>query len=109
MRKTTQNRVKTGTWVYCDSVDEFGYDQDSPLASWQVSDAVIVYTPEEAQRLKIRVKGKWTPPPGGGKGGEEEICPVCSNPISHCICGFGGDSDKPIKLIGKGSVPQAFQ
>jgi len=110
LRKTIQNGVKTGAWVYYDSTEEFVYDQDSPPASWQVSDDTILYTPEEAQRLKLRIKGKWKPLPSGDGGTTStDICPVCGDPIDLCTCGVGGGDEKPAKLTGQGAVTQAFQ
>ena len=113
LRKTIANGVKTGAWMYYDSNEEFAYDQDSPPASWQITDSAILYVSEEAKRLKLRIKGKWTPPPTGGGGGstppEAETCPVCGMPVDHCICGIGGKDGKPAKVTGVGAVMQAFQ
>jgi hypothetical protein len=59
LRKTIQNGVKTGVWLYYDAGEEFAYDADSPPTSWQISDDTLLYLPEEAQRLNLRIKGKW--------------------------------------------------
>ena len=109
LRKTIQNGVKTGVWIYYDSAEEFGYDQDSPPPAWQIGEETLLYTPQEAARLGIRIKGKWKP--DGGDGGPlAELCPVCGNPIDHCTCGVGPDPDrKPAKVTGQGAVAQAFQ
>lgn len=112
LRKTVQNGVKTGAWLYYDTNEEFAYDQDSPPASWQISDSAILYSPEEASRLKLRIKGKWTPPPPPGDGWTPppaETCPVCGMPVEQCICGVDTDTHKPAKLTGQGAVAQAFQ
>ena len=111
LRKTIQNGVKTGVWVYYDSTDEFGYDQDSPPPAWQISDDAILYSPQEAARLNIRIKGKWKPPiPGGdGGGGQPELCPVCGLPIDQCTCCLPPVGGKPGKVTGLGAVAQAFQ
>ena len=115
LKKTIQNGVKTGTWLYYDVDEEFAYDQDSPPAAWQISENAMIYLPDEAQRLKLRIKGKWTPPPpgdGGGGGGAPPVtdtCPVCHYPVDQCICGLGGEDKKPAKLTGQGTVNQAFQ
>jgi len=113
LRKTVQNGVKTGIWIYYDSVDGFGYDKDSPPPAWQISDNAILYLPEEAKRLGIHIKGKWTPgaiPGGNGGSVQPDLCPVCGLPTDQCTCGVppvGGG--KPGKVIGQGSVAQAFQ
>lgn len=115
LRKTIQNGVKTGVWVYYDSVEEFGYDKDSPPPAWSISDDTILYLPEEAARLKVRIKGKWVPPPHGGSAGSGgvqipvETCPVCGMPIDHCICGGAAPGNKPTRMTGHGPVGQAFQ
>ena len=65
----------------------------------------------EAERLKIRIKGKWTPD-GGDGGSPKAIYPVCSMPEGQCICGVGGNGDEmKISAIfkGQGAVNQAFQ
>lgn len=113
LRKTIQNGVKTETWLYYDANEEFAFDKDSPPTAWAISDDAILYLPEEAQRLKLRIKGKWAPPKpgdGAGPGMPAETCPVCGLPVEQCTCGVtppGGG--KPVKLTGQGAVAQAFQ
>ena len=68
LRKTIENGVKTGVWIYYDAREEFGYDKDVPPPAWEISDQTILYLPAEAERLNIRIKGKWTPSPGSGDG-----------------------------------------
>lgn len=111
LRKTIQNGVKAGVWVYYDAREEFGYDQDSPPPAWQVSEDTLLYTPEEAVRLNIRIKGKWQPGTGSVGGGvERESCPVCGLPVDLCTCGIvSPDPGKPNKISGQGAVAQAFQ
>lgn len=112
LRKTIQNGVKTGVWVYYDSKEEFGYDQDSPPPAWQINDDILLYTPQEAERLKIRIKGKWKPDSHGenSSGSKDEFCPVCGLPTNQCTCGIGLNGvGKPGKVTGQGAVAQAFQ
>ncbi len=111
LRKTIQNGVKTRTWIYYDAKEEFGYDEDSPPAAWQISDDAILFTPQEAARLDVRIKGKWKPPEGGGEGLvlPPEVCPVCGEPVGQCICGLGQGEGKPTLLQAEGAVGQAFQ
>jgi hypothetical protein len=115
LRKTILNGVRTGVWLYYDAREEFAYDQDSPPPAWEISEDTRLYTPAEAKRLELHIKGKWKPGPGGGGGsgpgggGDVVRCPVCGLPIDQCICGTDGGGDKPTRLIGSGAVAQAFQ
>jgi len=111
LKKTIKNGAEQKVWVYYDSQEAFGYDHESPPPVWQISDQALLYTPEEAERLKIRIKGKWVP--DGGDGGTPKVtCPVCGLPEDQCICGVGGDGGGPkipSKFQGQGAVTQAFQ
>jgi hypothetical protein len=111
LRKSIKNGVEQKVWVYYDSQEGFGYDHESPPPVWQVSDQALLYLPEEAQRLKLRIKGKWVD--GGGTGGEPKgTCPVCGRPEDACICGVGGEGGGPkipARFQGHGAVNQAFQ
>lgn len=111
LRKTIENGVKTGVWVYYDSQEQFGYDVDSPPPVWQISEEALLYTPEEAARLEVRIKGKWQPPAPDGDRGPSTVstCPVCHNPIDQCTCSVAPDPSKPAKVTGAGAVLQAFQ
>ncbi len=114
LRKTIQNGVKTGVWLYYDAKEDFAYDKESPPAAWEISDQAHLYLPEEAGRLGLRIKGKWAPPPPKGGGEDEpqppgETCPVCGRPVDACVCGIEGPGRKPAKLFGQGTVNQAFQ
>ena len=113
LRRTIRNGVELKAWVYYDSVDEFGYDHESPPPVWQISDEAILYTPAEAARLNIRIKGKWKPPEKpGDEGPTGSTCPVCGKPEDQCTCGIsvggGGLKLPPVKLQGQGAVAQAF-
>jgi hypothetical protein len=112
LRKTIKNGVEQKVWVYYDSQEGFAYDHESPPPAWQISDQALLYLPDEAQRLKLRIKGKWVD--GGGDGGTEPkaACPVCGRPEDQCICGVGEDEGKPMipaRFQGYGAVNQAFQ
>ena len=61
LKKTIKNGVELKAWVYYDSAEEFGYDHESPPPAWQISDEALLYTPAEAARLNVRIKGKWKP------------------------------------------------
>jgi hypothetical protein len=111
LKKTIKNGVEQKVWVYYDSQEGFGYDHASPPPVWQISDSALLYLPEEAEQLKIHIKGKWVD--GGGGGGPIKVlCPVCGMPEDQCICGVGGDGGGtkiPAKFQGQGAVNQAFQ
>jgi len=115
LRRTIKNGVDLKAWVYYDSAEEFGYDHESPPPAWQISDEALLYTPAEATRLNIRIKGKWKPPESGGAGdGQTTVatCPVCGKPEDQCVCGIsvggGGVKLTPARLPGQGAVAQAF-
>jgi hypothetical protein len=112
LRRTIQNGVQTGVWVYYDAREEFGYDKDSLPPVFQIAEETHLYLPEAAKKMGMHIKGKWTPARDTdvpGKAGETEaICPVCGRPESQCICGVG-KSQRPAKLTGEGAVLQAFE
>lgn len=113
LKKTIQNGIKTGVWLYYDAAEEFAYDRESLPTAVKISDDVILYLPAEAARLKLRIKGKWQPDSkSGGTGGDgvpEPLCPVCGKPESQCTCGVGGENIRPSKLSSDGAALQAFQ
>ena len=112
LKKTIQNGVKTGVWLYYDSAEAFAYDRESPQPVIKISDETVLYLPAEAARLGLRIKGKWTPvavPGGEGAEARELLCLVCGKPESQCICGIGGETVRPAKVTGEGAVLQAFQ
>jgi hypothetical protein len=112
LKKTIQNGVQLGTWVYYDAAEQFGYDKDSPPPLWQIGDEAILYVPDEAARLGVRIKGKWKPAVGAETSpADVEKCPVCGNPQDQCTCGvvIPGKKQIPAKFNGQGAVAQAFQ
>ena len=112
LRKTIQNGVQTGVWIYYDATEQFGYDRESPPPAFQIGDTAILYAPSEAARLQIHIKGKWKPEqPTPGEDAAEIKCPVCGRPESDCICGVTppGQPAIPAKFVGQGAVAQAFQ
>jgi len=114
LKKTIQNGWKTGVWLYYDAGDEFAYDKDSPQPAFKITDEAILYTPAEAARLNLRIKGKWQPTPTGASvsgGGtvSEPLCPECGKPESQCECGISVENVIPSKFNGDGAPAQAFQ
>ncbi len=114
LKKTIRNGVDSKVWIYYDSAEEFGYDHESPPPAWQISEDALLYTPEEAARLKVRIKGKWKPQEQGPQAQDRgvSVCPVCGKPEDQCICGVtvggGPGQQKPARLQGQGAVVQAF-
>lgn len=118
LKKTIKNGVEQKVWIYYDSAEGFGYDHESPPPAWQISDEALLYTPAEAARLNVRIKGKWKPTTEGGRpladstASEPALCPVCGKPEDQCICGVGvgggGAKQTPARLQGQGAVAQAF-
>jgi hypothetical protein len=104
LKKTIRNGVSQGVWIYYDSATVIGYGQASPLPAVQVGEEAFLYTPEEARRVGLRIKGEEEKPP-------EDTCPVCHNPVSQCTCGLEPEVDtrKLIRLHAEGAPGQAFQ
>jgi len=103
LRRSIENGVKTRTWVYYSATEDFAYDHESPPAMWQISDDAHIFLPEEAARLGLRIKGKWTPIVDGGASAKEEEEPSDED-LNHLL-GAG----KPQRLQGHGVPGQAFQ
>jgi hypothetical protein len=112
LKKTIRNGIGQGIWVYYDTADQIGYGTASPAAMVQISEDVILYTPEEARRLGLRIRGEREEIIG-----PEETCPICHRPVSQCICGqvcpvCGQDPcvcERVIRLHAEGAPAQAFQ
>lgn len=110
LKKSVRNGLTQGTWVYYDAVQQVGYDADSPPPLIQISEDTLLYTPAEAVRLSLPLKGK--PAPGGdGASGPAPTCPVCGQPIAHCVCGDdeAETGEVVIRLHAEGAPAQAFQ
>jgi len=112
LKKTIRNGISQGTWIYYDTEEQIGYGAVSPAPLVQISEDAILYTPEEAKRLGLPIKGV-----GDNGNGPEESCPVCHRPESQCICGqacpvCGQDPcvcAVRIRLHAEGAPAQAFQ
>jgi hypothetical protein len=63
---------------------------------------VLLYTPEEAQRLGIKIKGTE---------GEQRTCAVCKKPESECICDREDEpvEKRPTRVQAEGPPAQSFQ
>ena len=112
LKKTVRNGISQGIWVYYDTEAQIGYGSKSPAPMVQISEDVILYTPGEAKRLGLRIKGEREEIVG-----PEATCEVCHRPKSQCICGqvcpvCGQDPcvcGVRIRLHAEGAPAQAFQ
>lgn len=84
LKKTIKGGVSQGTWVYFDAQEQAGYGKPSPAPMIQFSEDAILYLPEEAKRLAIRIKGTEPPP--------HQECPLCHQ--DPCICGDVEDDEE---------------
>lgn len=105
LKRSIESGVKAGVWVYYSAQEDFAYDRESPPALWQIGESSYLYTPAEAARLNLRIKGKWQPPQsdGGGSGVEIE-----EEPPDDVLEGVIGPS-RPRQVSGRGVPAQAFQ
>ena len=107
LKTAIKDGCKQGTWVYFDPQQQLGFGKPSPAPFAQIGEDPVLYTPDEAARLKIPIKGEETP----------ETCPVCGNPACDCtcdqVCAKCGDDPctcaKDVVLHGEGAPGQAFQ
>ncbi|GAB4547126.1 MAG: DUF499 domain-containing protein [Anaerolineae bacterium] len=107
LKKTIRNGITQGVWVYYDSASQTGYSDISPPPSIQISEDILLYTPEEARRLGLPIRGVQGETGGDG---QEPACPVCGAPVSRCQCGdLIGDVVAPVRLHAEGAPAQAFQ
>ena len=103
LKKTIKEGVQKGVWIYYVGSEGMGYGPPSPAPVVEISEDATLYTPEEAARVGIKIKGAEP---------VEEMCPVCKK--FPCVCGEddGGGDDKPEKIrkvSGEGTPAQAFQ
>lgn len=103
LKKTIREGVQKGNWVYYSTAEGIGYGEPSPTPMIEICEDSTLYTPEEAQRVGIKIKGAEQ---------EVQLCPVCNK--VPCICdqddeAGGGDDTKPKRLVGEGTPAQAFQ
>lgn len=106
LKRTIENGVKTRQWVYYNAREDWAYDHDSPPTSWEIDDAIRLYEPAEAERLKLRLKGKSQPPTPSGDGATP-IAGVDDPPAEWWDTILGGG--RPDRIEGSGLPAQAFQ
>jgi len=102
LKKTIREGVQKGIWVYYPASEGIGYGEPSPMPMVEISEDATLYTPDEAQRVGIKIKGAEP---------IVEVCPVCNK--EPCVCGEddgkdGGDG-QPSRVAGEGTPAQAFQ
>jgi len=93
LKRAIRDGIQQELWVYFDPHEAVGYGKVSPAPLVQLSDDALLYTPDEARRLGIAIKGEQPPP--------VEQCPVCGNPVDQCTCGIVIDS-----VNGNGGAPK---
>lgn len=103
LKKTIREGVQKGVWVYYLASEGVGYGEPSPNPMVEISEDATLYTPEEAQRVGIKIKGAEP---------EVEQCPVCNK--VPCVCDQDeepetGGNAKPARISGDGPPAQAFQ
>jgi hypothetical protein len=107
LKKTIKEGVQKGIWIYYLASEGMGYGTLSPAPVVEISEEATLYTPEEAKRVGIKIKGEVI----------EEKCPVCNEfpcvcgeevcvicKQSPCVCKV-----KVHKVHGEGAPAQAFQ
>lgn len=101
LKKTIRAGVAGGTWVYFDSAEQCGYSKESPQPLVEISDDAVLYTPDEARRLGLRIKGVETT--------TSQECPLCHK--SPCVCevGEGEEPKDRLRTRADGAPAQAFQ
>jgi len=77
LKSTIKEGITNDIWVYYDTREQMGYGKVSPPPFVTISEDTILYTPEEAKRRGIQIKGEKMP-----RG--DEVCPVCGE--YPCIC-----------------------
>ncbi len=100
LKHTIRDGIAKGVWVYYPSDEKIGYGTVSPAPLVEISEDALLYTPDEAQRLGIKIKGAQVEPP---------ICPVCRK--APCVCDDETDPEikPPVRVQAEGPPAQSFQ
>jgi hypothetical protein len=103
LKKTIKEGVQNGVWVYYLASEGMGYGPPSPTPVVEISEETTLYTPDEAKRVGIKIKGEEP---------IEETCPVCKK--FPCVCDEDtgeeeDDKGKPRRVSAEGTPAQAFQ
>jgi hypothetical protein len=101
LKKSIKDGVTKGIWIYYPAEEGIGYGTVSPAPIVEISENAILYTPEEAQRVGVKIKGEAV---------ADEKCPVCNQ--FPCVCdeddGDGTD-DTHTRITVDGTPAQTFQ
>jgi predicted AAA+ superfamily ATPase len=102
LKKSIKDGVAKGVWVYYPSDEGVGYGTPSPAPLIEIGENATLYTPEEAQRVGVKIKGAEP---------VVETCPVCQK--SPCVCGEDDEDEGGAKAVSRvqfeGTPAQAFQ
>jgi hypothetical protein len=101
LKRTVRDGINKGVWVYYPSDEKIGYGTVSPAPLVEISDDALLYTPDEAKRLGIKIKGEEAEP---------QVCPVCKK--APCVCDEEDDQKvvkKPARVYAEGTPAQSFQ
>ncbi len=113
LQRTLENGVKTRQWLFYDAQADWAYDHESPPTFWEISDHTWLYAPAEAERLKLRIKGKWQPsatpsPASGGATAVADPDTPDDEPPAELLNSLLGNG-RPAQIEGAGPPAQAFQ
>lgn len=101
LKTTIRDGAKQGTWIYFDSAEQIGYGPPSPAPLVQISEDEVLYEPQEAKRVGIKIKGDEVD--------TDETCPVCGKPENECVCDEADGGDKAVRIHAEGAPAQVFQ
>jgi hypothetical protein len=101
LKRTIKEGINKGIWLYYPTDEAIAYGPDSPAPLIDISEDAVLYTPEEAKRLGIKIKGV---------GAEAKTCPVCGQWPCECGQPSEGDGPKPeVQVTAEGTPAQAFR
>jgi hypothetical protein len=101
LKRTICAGIGKGIWIYDSGDEKAGDGTVSPAPLVEVSDDVLLYTPEEALRPGIKIKGAAVEP---------QVCPVCRK--ADYTCGHEQEepvAKKPVRVQAEGPPAQSFQ
>lgn len=111
LQRTVENGVKTRQWVFYNTHDDWAYDYESPATFWEISEQTRLCTPAEAERLQLRIKGKWQPPaqPAPADGNVQTTDTLVDDEPPAGDLGEILRRSRPQWVAGEGLPAQAFQ
>lgn len=112
LKKAVKTGITSGTWIYFDSGEQMGYGKASPAPLVQISEDALLYTLEEAARLKVAIKGETA-----DDGADDDIDAILAGGPSGGDLFGGGSGDAPadpgkpalLNAHAEGAPAQAFQ